>query len=337
MLAGLTMAGYASELVNTRTIRFGGFAALILLALYVNEGIFPVVLMLVLALPAGIDQANQALKRLAAAFVVVVLELLVHYFSSFYGDPLPFRFAPFSYMPDALTAMLDQLFVLLISPMGAAVLGVLVAAALALAAALGRSGLRRQVLALLVLATASVVTALSTTALEWTEHNLYDVRYWAIPLLLLVMSGSVFVASWIGSLPWPRVVSTMCSVLLAAVSVYHFGLPSLDRMERSVLEGTAYHQPALRSLGCTSLIGDPWQVWTSAFASRVLDPSHPIKPITARAESMPGTQFNAADPRREHYCGITGDANYEPVRKSFSIPRMRVARRAEKISLLELD
>jgi len=247
LLAALVSAGFASALVKIGSPRFAGFAGLLFLALYVNEANFPVALLLVFALPT--DSKYQAVRRVAAAGVVIAAELLVRFISSYYGAPLSFRFAPLAYLPDAVTATLDQLFDLLVSPSAAVVLGLLVVASVALAFIFKRAGVKRQVLTLVAAGITSVGVALVTTALEWTEHNLYDIRYWTTPVLLMLMCGTLFVASWLGNLPRTPLVAASCALLLAGTSVYKFGMPSWKRMETSVLQATTYHQPGLAALG----------------------------------------------------------------------------------------
>jgi len=330
LTAALVTVGFGSNLVAVPSVRFAGFFGLSLLALYVNEGNFLAALILTMALPT--EGGYHVLRRLASASAIVAGELLMRFLSSFYGTPLPFRLAPLEYLPDAATSMLDQLWAQLVSPFSAAVFGILVVSSVVLTFFFWRINFRRQVLTLLAVGMTSVAVAILTTSLEWLEHNLYDVRYWTTPLLLVLMSGTLAVTSR-AAVPLPRTTAVIAAVILASVSVYEFGFPSMQRMRASLLEATTYHHHALVSLGCTHFVGDAWQVWNSAFGSRLIDPGRPITPVTDRAQAI----FEGApalDGRGLHYCSICGDADFEAVRREFHLPDLKVERQVDRICLL---
>jgi hypothetical protein len=330
LMAAFVGAGFGSTLVTVRSLRFAEFAGLALLALYVNEANLPVALIFAVALPA--ESGYGLARRSAAVGAILAAELAVRFFSSFYGTPLGFHFAPLEYLPDAVLAMLDQMWALLVRPSAAIVLLLLLVGCAAMTFVFWRTDFRRQMLTLAVVGTTSAVVALLTTDLEWLEYNLYDVRYWATPILLILMSSALAVVSRAGI--WaPRGTAVGAAVLFASVSVYTFGFPSMERTRASVIEGMARDNRALASLGCTHFIGNPWDVWNSAFAATLIDPSSPIIPVTIRSQHML-EQGLSHESRAPVYCGICGDADLEPLRRAFQIPDLKVVRQLDRVCLM---
>lgn len=291
---------------------FGFFAAL---ALWVSEANL---IVLALLIPLVWLRLNGPLRLrlrriLWLGLILVLLRLAIGWLSERFGGGLPWKLAPLENLPQVLTHELFQTFQMLVSPWAALPM-IGVAAILAF-----RSGGLARV-AWVCFAGASAVMWVVTSLSWWVEANLYDVRYWTLPLLLLVVPSTAMVAGVIwrrGSALLPVAPLVACVVLLLVMTV-RFGPPWPGRARDALHETLGAHDADFAELGCTHVIGGYWPVWTMAFYRRTSGLG-PLFPVTDRSESDPRV-WNTLPEGARVYCALCGDGEVSAKIDAFRLP-----------------
>jgi hypothetical protein len=293
-------------------IRYGVAAAALLVSFWVNWTNAPLIAGFVLLLPAGRERLRERLKaRLPALLLVLGAFAAMYSYSQLYPRLVVTGFVPVAQIRETASRMLAN-------AMDGMFYANRFAALLLLASIAAAVRWRQQFLRnMLTFGGAQIILllclgfAIAIASSEWVIRNLYEWRYWTIPVAFVFLIGAAFLAGCVYDLlrritdsEW--VTASLCVLLFVAAVVKAFGIPSVEHARTGIERVSSADYAKVKQLGCTHMLGDYWIAWSSVFYNR----SHRIQPplwaVSLRSEETQDL-WSATPPGERNYCGVCGD------------------------------
>jgi hypothetical protein len=185
----------------------------------------------------------------------------------------------------------------------------------------------------------SIAFAVSVASTDWVIRNLYEWRYWTVPVALIFLTIASVVADriyvWLHRLVGSTAISATVSLLVFAASIIQvFGLPS-PRAARASLESAsgADYDKVVR-LNCTHMIGNYWIAWSSVFHNRSRRIQPPLWAVSLRSEATEDL-WSRIPPGERRYCGVCGDTMNNYYEIVFKLGPLRHTDQADSICLYQ--
>jgi hypothetical protein len=284
-----------------RVLRYTTAGVALLLSFWVNWTNVPVIAALALLLRARVP----ALLLIAAAF------LAMYSYSLRFPRLMVTGMLSISEMPVSASRMLENASVDMFYPNRIALL--LVAAVVASVIRWRRDSGRKllgahEAQGIIAIAVAFAAAIAST---EWVVLNLYEWRYWTVPMVLIFLVVASFLAdSAFGLLEYisgsTSVTAALLVLAMGAVVIRVFGVPSISTARQDLEAVSRANYDKVRSLNCTHMIGDYWVAWSSVFYNRSRNIQPPLWAVSLRSEETQDL-WSRIPPAERRYCGICGD------------------------------
>jgi hypothetical protein len=319
-------------------IRLAGSMACLLLAFWLNASVTSITLGLILCLDLRLSDTQWKL-RLAGLLILAVAAAVNIWFASQYSGPHMLTFEPVSGWIFAAQKLWGAAWSYFFHT--GRLLIFLILLLLIVVTQIVRNGIQRnyQTRDLLVFLLAAICFAVVIARLEWVKLNLYDPRYWTIPVMLLLLlatawMSSAFIRLFTNILGSETIALFLAGALLAGAVINMFGFPSYANAKKQLAESITLYDNDERALGCTHFLGNYQIAWTSVF-QRESSGGPPLYAISDRSQ-VTRDRWDWDSRRPRTYCGVPGDPTREMWRQVFKLPPLIETARAGPLCRLEV-
>lgn len=313
----------------THTVaRYTAALLALLLGFWINRSYAPVAALLLLFLPTTGPRRDRWTALLLAALAFAAVEV---YASRWPAIAAP-RLAPAEF-PGNVYGMLSNL--LADHVYGRRLLMLLVAL---IAAAAWRGGViaaMRSARAPWAVLAAGALYALMIAVTDWPARNLYEARYWTMPVAMLIVVASAGLLGILYDALARRneaIASTLFPLALIATTLNGFGIPSVTRATAALESRTASAAALIDRFGCTHMVGNYALAWPAVFHSRMHHRQPGLWAITPRSEVTMDLWSKMPESERR-YCGLCGDPINPLIVRHFALPDLQEAARDRGVCL----
>jgi hypothetical protein len=298
------------------------------------------VLALVLLLPSGAPTIASHLKtRLPALLLTTAAFVAMYSYSLLYPRLVVTGMVSAAELPRTASHMLANVGVGMLYPGRAAFV---VSAAIAVAALRWRRAFLRKLFTFgeaQAFVAVALAFALAVASTEWVVRNLYEWRYWTVPIALIFLVIASFIADSVFGLLQRATASTgiaafLCLLAIGGAVVKGFSLPSLSLARTGIDYVSRVDYEKVKRLQCTHMLGDYWVAWSSVFYNRSHNIQPPLWAVSLRSQATEDL-WSKTPPGERRYCGICGDRMNNYYQITFKLGPLRHTDQVDNLCLFQ--